>query len=83
MGSYPVLSLSLPPPPQPQTQLHRAPHMTRAIGFDGLGEFRPSSRLTGPPPYVPLLAGVGRRVRALFKRARRPHWQVLKPRYFS
>ena len=34
----------------PKTQLQRAPHMTRAIGFEGFGELRPSTRLTGQPP---------------------------------
>ena len=38
--------------PLPQIHPHRAPRKTRAIGFHGFGELRPSARLTGPSPQV-------------------------------
>ena len=48
------VSLSLSPPLQPQRHRHRAPHMTRALGFRGFGELR---RL--PPPSLSLFQGLG------------------------
>ena len=42
------LSLPRSLPLHPKSQLHRARHMTRAIGFNGFGELRPSARLTAP-----------------------------------
>ena len=35
-----VSSLSLSPEPHPQRHSHRAPHMTRSLGFSGFGELR-------------------------------------------
>ena len=38
------LPLSLCPPPHPQTHLHRAPHVTRAIAFNGEAHGRVPAR---------------------------------------
>ena len=56
VGKASCLSRSLSLSPQPQPHSHRAPHMTRALGFHGFGELRPRPRLSAPLSRSPSLS---------------------------